>query len=1761
MTRNFVSIKGRILSPMNYGLDTLKDHNLSPLRCAHDTIGNIRVMLSMHQWECVASKSNRFIVVGATVEGNRINACNRSAGVVPAPKYAYSDVSPTFSFHEDAEEFDVNHEVTLQVGELFCGGFSGWSHAGDCLNDCGLGTKHVWALDKDPIAAKVFSLTHGSTSPLVGIDDVIRDLQDDRTKLFQVDIGEHWWLTAASLFQVDAILLSPPCQPWSEAHSAQGFLREDGKASIHGWGHVGLLRPRLAIMEMVHGMMHHRHFSFLQAFIDWMGYDIRGIESINASKVCPQNRERMFLIAVNRFAKNIRHHRFQTWQKSTNPNLRTFGVPIKIGDNWGESIPGDDVLYKYLCTDMLPHRNDPWYTHKRTKRDAIAYRIRTEEDQFACIMASYGFAHEMPNHVILRGGIYGSLILHDCILRFLSLPELVILQGAVRKQWLPNDQRVCSRILGNAIILPHAILALLNVHAWLNFRMDIARILDTFETAMNCRMHSGNIRWTHSNDGFLFEQACEDEFISSTVPMHQFGSVTVQNPVEEWSCHIEFGISIRKALSVLMGPSCPMDIQMKIANYSKVRIPLSDTLRMNMSNQKLMVSLPQALMVDIHRFKQDASENGFALALTIHGPFVVKHEPSMTVQDILNIIISHDLFQGIQGLQGLTILGETIEGCQKAPMCLIVVPFRDLPIFDTMWISDIGVTLSAQAFQLQGNRLALHSFVKFLRAIRGFDILKALGWYLTAPIDDSLEASDHTLLITRCPGTIGILQDDLHVLLGSLIFCFLVQKVEIPKDPQGIHCRLKLWNQVIWEESLAPFAQLKPITDTWNAVTSFLGKASDIRLVSLGKVINPDFPINQYLPEGSFRQTNVMLHVVLELKGGGSTEDEPIVINDPQENILDIPRHQSFDDIIPLINNDFDGCMAQVLTEWLHHFRPHVPSMSEPYRRHKLRSIEGLFLCDGTLHQLMAMIRSLEHDGISDVLKMLGWIVSLHFRTSAVPVDVCIMIHPHPTRNAAPLEFVRSFIQAAVTTVCLPESSMSATAIHLRIKLWGCLLFDCMIPQHISTQEIVAAWNIASRFSTFPTDIRLVSRGKRVHSDVIMNHLARVDDLGIPYIRLHLIIPLRGGGPPTKEQNGLLRDTIALLYLSNGYDFKSAADVSHAFCKMANPQALQKAMRSYPDDKRFKALEELAGTLAIKLPEKPNKQTSNDIQVRSKLKSSGKTSPASLDLSCLTIKPGYFLNNDASEVIQRQGITPATAGIALLSWEEAKEWITNSESISQDELGVLIIGECHGNGVAKCQRLQVPMYDQDQNPMIVSGCLHNLGCKEIRVSKLHNADVVVGASSIVGFTIFKDEVDNGTWSAVLKHPVRTTFEMLLGPNHAVKFPTPPWGRTWYDGKKKCKPEESVSLQFHIRVADSDVANCLRASGASGVYSVVKTSDKKVSQDYQIIWVEGSHVEIALMLHKYSQHQGIVRSTRTDGKINKGIRVFTRDFDQAFIALKPNCDKPEVVPANHMFRISPVPCGATSEHLRQWFKEHKLKAKPVRSLGDRVWLCAASEKFADEFLTWGNDIALVKWLNKKSTSQQSTVLASIKSFPTRQIPPPQEGTDSIWNDDPWSQWKGTSSASASLIQRPKSVNPSFAATRTVEAPIEDRFRSIETKMQNQQDISDDRIQKLHDQMQTIQDRMGKQEETHSKHEAAVQQEFTTLREETAKSFQSMTESFQQSLQQSLATQNQSLSTQFAELRSLLQNRGNPAKKAKATKPLEGDEKMEEEDQNL
>lgn len=158
----------------------------------------------------------------------------------------------------------------------------------------------------------------------------------DITKVPIKEIPEH-----------DVLLAGFPCQPFSHAGLKKGFNDIRGTLFFDVVKILKAKKPSLVLLENVKGLKNHddgRTFRVLKESLDEIGYDTFA-EVLNASEFgLPQNRERIFIVCVNR-------------QKVKACNFE-FPKPPKTKTRVGDILQ-QRVDKKYVISDKL------WNGHKR----------------------------------------------------------------------------------------------------------------------------------------------------------------------------------------------------------------------------------------------------------------------------------------------------------------------------------------------------------------------------------------------------------------------------------------------------------------------------------------------------------------------------------------------------------------------------------------------------------------------------------------------------------------------------------------------------------------------------------------------------------------------------------------------------------------------------------------------------------------------------------------------------------------------------------------------------------------------------------------------------------------------------------------------------------------------------------------------------------------------------------------------------------------------------------------------------------------------------------------------------------------------------------------------------------------------------------------------------------------------------------------------------------------------------------------------------
>ena len=106
--------------------------------------------------------------------------------------------------------------------------------------------------------------------------------------------------------------------------------------------------------------------------------------------------------------------------------------------------------------------------------------------------------------------------------------------------------------------------------------------------------------------------------------------------------------------------------------------------------------------------------------------------------------------------------------------------------------------------------------------------------------------------------------------------------------------------------------------------------------------------------------------------------------------------------------------------------------------------------------------------------------------------------------------------------------------------------------------------------------------------------------------------------------------------------------------------------------------------------------------------------------------------------------------------------------------------------------------------------------------------------------------------------------------------------------------------------------------------------------WKIIWLSASREEAVKQSLLVPQQQGLVRSR---GKY--GLRVPAEAFAEAFRKLRPTDTLPVQVDVKELYKLGPLPIGATSASVTAWIAAIKWPAKVLKSLGPAHWLLGAA----------------------------------------------------------------------------------------------------------------------------------------------------------------------------------------------------------------------------
>ena len=764
----------------------------------------------------------------------------------------------------------------ISFGEIFSGGFSGWTHAIRSLGAYGLPLDHMWSVDHDLVAASTFAMTHQEFKHVQDPSQAHMFVELSETvgmkpkMMFQSDIRHAWFLNYIQPGACDIMVMSPPCQPWSTAHSAQGLNKQDGRSLMYGGGIATVCRPKIICLEEVVGFVKHSHFPLFQRLLQGCGYELIDHRCLNLKHVLPQNRDRWLGIAIDKHSQDVaKFIQWMSWPTTPQMSLRSSECIMKFECvDIHELIPPSETLTKYLDPKMLPRFDDVLLTRVKTKMDIRKYRIKDLDSTYvSCIMANYGKATELPDEVIQKGGLYGSLILQNQCIRFLHAAEVAMLMGATNPVYLPLVHEVQMHILGNGISIPHALICVLNAVKLIMSPSINVDIQECFAMIMNQRMKASQVEVIELPDGILIQpmKSC-DVSECLTQPMQTFVQIQIRSPTASFVVQAEGGLKIRQIIELLTGPSCPSQLEMEICGQHVVHLLPHDCTQSECCIVR--AGVPSILDITDSLFRTTSGD--MIVILTSTGPIVCKRTGSLCVHEVTQMV--HDFFPDKVDVDATPCneFGHKHHEESICPDCVLMITGRSRSLD--------SASEDTPTFRRKGMHFEMTCNIAYaIKVIQLFDKAaisegcKCLGWAIhIIPANEKSSNKTKIVLSPMC-GALSVPTSQIQMyIMTNLTIANMPDIVVQDEIENKITLKIKLWDSIIWEGPINKLVKVGKFLEPWNKSRYIMNadESMQIRAIIKGKQANPDFAIGEYVGD----EHEAKMHLVLSLHGGGKVD-------------------------------------------------------------------------------------------------------------------------------------------------------------------------------------------------------------------------------------------------------------------------------------------------------------------------------------------------------------------------------------------------------------------------------------------------------------------------------------------------------------------------------------------------------------------------------------------------------------------------------------------------------------------------------------------------------------------------------------------------------------------------------------------------------------------------------------------------------------------------------------------------------------------------
>lgn len=1184
------------------------------------------------------------------------------------------------------------------------------------------------------------------------------------------------------------------------------------------------------------------------------------------------------------------------------------------------------------------------------------------------------------------------------------------------------------------------------------------------------------------------------------------------------------------------------------------------------------MNVPSRLILPDDGFFTTLAGSEIVCILTPYFTLVIERWFGMKIRDVHTVLSQHPQLQCIEWTC-VDSCGSVLYDDHDAPTCVFICDFTRKIKPTTMSWHNLRFHECCHSFQALANMKEIHDFMMYLDSKGILQGIQALGWDFVTSLDFDPMNDKRKLMLIHRPGFLPALPDMIKRFVQARVFAGLISDI-CGTPPSKVGCNIekvavKLWNIYIWKGHCDSAMKGQVILDLWEIASTLFNEQIMLRLVIDGKQLNPEFPISCVV---EITTLVVKIHLITALHGGG-----PSTISDDSASMIDSSESSDPNasatshlqgewrgdrplvDLIDLEHTNFDAFIADCLS-----FLVDLPIND---RNCNIDLFEDLHLLDtdiglyfqATPARIIAILQFFKHSGIERAFRRVGWMTVMEFVQFGVQPITRLLIIPIPPGNVGTMQHcshdaIQSMFITMVHALSMPLPNRLHDGVFVRVKAWGVWIFQDWVNGSQPVSVFIEHWETLSHVIDRSSQLRVVSRGKQVNPDRNIGDYAHGKDQIDNVATFFLVLQLRGGGPGRRSKPEDVvkhKNSVASFLLERGADLQQTSIFAEKVVESVGGQAIHQIMGLRDDSSKMQALEKLAKTLALSIPDINHVHAQKSKTVAKKVRDQN-FEHRHLCASDFRIKTGYFQNQDGSSCDQIETIQAGCSGVCLMDPGDATPWLQCNQEMSQDELAILVLGSCPAIESKHCKKVITPAFDKAGKPVLLSTCLHNVGKQMVRIQEQSKtADVAVSSTVVCALTIYKDEVDEECWTQILEAPVKVCFDFLLQAGVSLNLPCAPWGRSWKNAQGKCVPLLADSFQVHIRLTADKKEAIMKVSGIAKLYVTPKSESHLVDEEYSIIWMDKGLGELKVIAASCQNHFGLIRIVKSNGKkTNRGIRFHKDKFKEMHELLKPGMTVPLQMTCTYFAKLAPTPLGASHDQVQTWLKEINWMAKPVKPLGSSAWMIGAPEKFEATWASWNNQLLLLTWFPPKNSHEQKVVVAgAVKPKPIA-ADGGKSNEISRLHTDPWANYVRQSGRPLDSDMPKEEAKSSATIPRVTTGPIEDRF----TKQ-------DQQIDALKTSLQAMTTRLDLQDKKHESFQQDVKLEIATVKSDMASQCQKLTSSFEDTLNRSLRRQDSQLSDAFTELKALILEKAVPSKKAKTIKPGEKDGEKDDDMKDL